>query len=527
MTRRVRIHLLVTALVVTILTPLHDLAAQPAPTYHPFPPSWQSELDKLTKGEDGTVATAESPGVLMLVDSPRWGTMLGTSGYADIANKTKPAPDMHYRIGSMSKMFTALTVLSLEEEGRLRLTDSVDKYLEGSLALGPQFQPSKVTIADCLRHTGGMSSYLVAPYFKNVPFEEAPTINQVPQILMQQNNLLDPVYPVGTTYANPFEIFQQLYQGKDVAPAKVQETKSFPQRYPWWLYSNSGYLCLGIVIESVTGQKLADVMQERVMDKLGLKNTYFATDSSTREPMMRGYSRLNSGMQPYDPPKKDWVDRTVIDPSYAWSAGAVMSTPHDMLAFLKGVFTTEKVLRKRTKEKWFTFVTADLLWQNMDYGQGALMQNQQPFGMLRGHGGSIPGFNNLCYYMPDADTFFVTVANTWDSHNEVAMMDAVMPLVGDAVFNQAPPNNSMFQPKKDQKSFFAWMPGRVYGDSYNLILGTKRDEVVSATTPTATTTESTILLPNSGPGEYYWRVDTVTADRTVTGPVWKFTILPE
>ncbi len=528
MTKRWRIHLLITSVAVTMLAPLHDLAAQSAPAYQPFPASWQARLDKFTAG----VESAKTPAVSMIVDSPRWGTMYGSSGYADIEKKIKPDPTMHFRIGSLTKMFTAQTLLSCEQDGLVRMTDTLDKFLKiQGLEFDPAYHAEKITVAECLQMTSGLGSYLDAKYFETVPYQVAPTIDQVPRLLVEQNNTLpktqpfNPLYEAGTFYPSPFAMYSNLYTGQ-ASKITLEDTKNYPPKYQWWYYSNSSYMSVGIIIEAVTGKKLADAMQERVIDKLGLKNTFFATDSSLREPMMRGYSKLNAQMQPYDPAKKDWIDRTVIDPSYAWAAGSVMSTPEDIIAFLKGIFKTEKVLNNATKEKWFTFVSADFIWPNMDYGRGALMQDEQPFGQLRGHGGSIPGFNNLAYYMPDHDTFFVIVVNTWDSHNEVAVMEAIMPLVGNAASAVYPSQEMKFLSPNSMNIRFKWQPGRVYGDSYNLYLGTDRTAVANATTPTQTSYTNSADVLNIPAGTHYWRVDTVSEKKgTVTGAVWKFTIL--
>lgn len=540
MTKRQRFHLLVTALAATILTPLFALADEPV--YQPFPKSWQERLDKFTTGKDGTVQTARTPCVTMIVDSPKWGKLFGSSGLANIEAKLPPKPNMHFRVGSVTKMFTAQTVLALEQAGKLRLTDTVDKYLTGDLALDEAYMPDKMTVGQCLQMTAGQGSYLSAPYFKEIPYKNAPTINEVPQILMKQNNVLAsqgeaPLYQLDTYYANPFKIFATLYQGKRVRPRQVQkpgaDSAPFLPPYQWCIYSNSCYLTLGIVIEKASGNKLADEMKHRVMDPLGLTDTWFAVDSEIREPMMRGYSRLNA--QSNETISETWIDRTEIDPSYAWAAGSVVSTPDDIMAFLRGIFKTEKVLNNATKQKWLRFAPMDLIFPNMDYARGALMQDQQKFGMLRGHGGSIPGFNNLAYYMPDSDTFFSIVVNTWDGHqvngkrvpNEVAVMESIMPLLGDAAAAVDPPQGATTQTGKSSSINFKWQAGEIYGISYDFFLGTKRNEVANATEPTKRSTDTSVEVDGIKPGTYYWRVDTVSGGPTITGAVWEFKVVKE
>jgi D-alanyl-D-alanine carboxypeptidase len=228
---------------------------------------------------------------------------------------------------------------------------------------------------------------------------------------------------------------------------------------------------------------------------------------------------------------------TATNPSYAWTAGAVVSTPWDLLHFLETMFTTEQLLNNGTKEKWLTFVSADihLGWADMEYGVGGLMQPHRRYGDFRGHGGAYPGYKTLIYYFYDSQTSFVLASNTWDQAGaegpEVAMLDMIMPLVKSPATTPRPENGATVDSLADGKAKFAWQAGRIYGDGYNIYIGTDGTKVDSATAAShdgvhmVSVKENVAEIGNLAPDTtYYWRVDTITKDTQVTGPLWRFHI---
>ena len=90
----------------------------------------------------------------------------------------------------------------------------------------------------------------------------------------------------------------------------------------------------------------------------------------------------------------NWCDVTAINPSYGWTAGAIISTPWDLLKLEDTVFETDKLLNPGTKNKWYTFSSSDIHpgWKPIQYGVGALMQPERSYGTARGHGGAFPGY---------------------------------------------------------------------------------------------------------------------------------------
>lgn len=485
----------------------------------PFPATWQKVLDSFT-------ANGRVPGAVILVKSPDWGVRVGTTGYANLQTKTPISPDMQFRVGSVTKVFTAQTILQMEQEGKLKLTDPVLKYLDDDGIVAGIPYINEMTIGMLLQMTTGITNYLADSDIGFSP-QITPQRHFDPDQLMSglSNNGPNPPLPSdfapGATYPNPY--WATLYES---APPE-------PPQYPFWYYSNSNYILLGKIAEKVSGQKAEQVIQHYVMDKLGMRDTYFATDDQ-QLPQMHGYTKWGSIPYPQQV-YEDWCDVTATNPSYAWTAGAIVSTPWDLLKFGEGMFQSDQLLNQGTKEKWFTFVSADIHigWQPMDYGVGGLMQPARSYGSARGHGGAFPGYKTLLYYFFDADTFFVLASNTWDQEWEANMLDQIMPLVSSAVTTPQPSEDMQgVRLTKFGGTNLTWQAGRIYGTSYNVYWGTDADQVDRAS-PDAHDGVEFRNVPGVGtdvmlkPGAtYYWRVDTVAEDQViplVNGPLWTFT----
>jgi hypothetical protein len=287
-----------------------------------------------------------------------------------------------------------------------------------------------------------------------------------------------------------------------------------------------------MIAEKVTGMKADEVMRRYIVDRGGLKDTYLATDERNL-PQIHGYAKWGAISYPnqvFD----DWCDVTAINPSIAWTAGAMVSTPWDLLKFAEEIFTSDTFLNEGTKEKWFTFVSADLHlgWEPMEYGMGGLMQPHRSYGTARGHGGAFTGYKTLLYHFFDADTFFILATNTSDESREVEILDAVMPLVSSAVTTPSPAAGAgTVAVRPDGTVDVSWQAGRVYGSAYDVFWGTDADKVDRATGPAhdgvgmATVTAPRARIAAGRGHTLYWKVDTVAPGQArprINGPLWQF-----
>lgn len=215
-------------------------------------------------------------------------------GYADRENKRKNTINTKFDIGSMNKAFTKVAVLSLVREGKLALSDPLGKYLDG-------FDPEvskQVNVEQLLEHTSGFGDYHGTTYW---------------QLTYEEKNM-DALVDVIRKMPLLFE------------PGTEQE------------YSNAGYVLLGAIIEKVSGQDFFTVIQERIVDRLALKDTYLQDKYNTPDRAigyirtMRGELEANDYFQ--DPPGPD---------------GGFYATTSDILKFYRAYHYGEALWDQETK----------------------------------------------------------------------------------------------------------------------------------------------------------------------------------
>ena len=217
-------------------------------------------------------------------------------GYSQIsAIEKKPLNEANrFRIGSITKMFTATMILQLIEEGKLKLTDTLEKFL-------PQVpNANKITILQVLSHRSG-----------------------IPNIFREQN-------AQGNVKTNPMTKEEHLSLIVKATPDFEPDAKS--------LYSNSGYFVLGLIIEKLTGKSYERVLKEKIAAKIGLNDTYVATGNID--------VNKNESLTYFIFPGGDWKQVTETHPSLLFSAGAIVSTPNDLAKFILALFDGKIVSKK-------------------------------------------------------------------------------------------------------------------------------------------------------------------------------------
>src|SRR3989441_7745864 len=221
-------------------------------------------------------------------------------GYSQINPKKPLTAANRFRIGSITKMFTAAMILQLVEEGKLKLTDTLDKFF-------PQVpNAKKITIVQILRHRSG-----------------------IPNVKREQNSQRN----VNTIPVTKDEMLALIVKA---TPDFEPDTK--------YSYSNSGYQLLGLILEKVTGKPYGEALTERITSKIGLANTYIATgniDVSKNEALT--YMNFGDGWKP--------VPET--HPSILFSAGAIVSTPNDLAKFIQALFDG-KIVSKESLDQMKT-----------------------------------------------------------------------------------------------------------------------------------------------------------------------------
>lgn len=249
-------------------------------------------------------------------------------------------PDTKFRIGSVTKQFTATLILQLVEEGKIKLDGEITDYLTDYR----KDTGGKITIHQLLNHTSGIPSYTGRPDF----FAEFSR---------------DP-YSVAD--------FVKKFASGDL---EFEPGSKFS-------YNNSGYFLLGAIIEKVTGKSYETVLTERILKPLGMTNSGYDKHSTLLQKRASGYEKRPAG----------YVNAPYLDMSLPYAAGSIYSTVEDLFKWEQSLYE-DKILSADSKKLMFTPGLA-----NYAYG---LVISDQPIGKtdqktkIIGHGGGINGFNSL------------------------------------------------------------------------------------------------------------------------------------
>ncbi|MEE1793088.1 serine hydrolase [Streptomyces sp. BE308] len=301
--------------------------------------------DTVQRGLNTLVHPDGPPGALASVTDRDGRTRHYTAGIGDLATGAKVPRDGRIRIGSNTKSFTAVVVLQLVGEGRIRLDAPVDTYLPG-LVRGEGIDGSRITVRHLLQQTSGL------PNYSNYLGEEV-------------------------RYFAPRELVDIALQHK----AGFEPGKK-------WEYSNTNYVLAGLIVEKVTRNPLAKEMDRRIIKRIGLRHTYFPApgDATVRGPHPKGYYQDSVGAP--------LTDVTEIDPSWGWAAGQLISTDSDLNRFF-GALLRGHLLRpaQLAQMRGATRPADKTFGPGARYGLG-IVSRPLPCdgGIYWGHGGSFPGY---------------------------------------------------------------------------------------------------------------------------------------
>lgn len=312
----------------------------------------QAALDQLVA--DG------APGVLAL---RRDGSQVwrAASGVSDVDSGAAMRTVDRFRIGSITKTFVSTVILQLVAERRLRLTDSVQRWLPGIVP-----NDSAITVRQLLNHTSGLFDYTEDPRLL-APYGTDPGYFWPPRDLVGLATSHPPLFAPGTG----------------------------------WSYSNTNYVVLGLVIESVTRQPASGEIERRVFQPLRLRDTFFPVRNPTLpSPYTHGYlTNL-----PPDVVPDGTLDSTVLSPSIAWTAGGIVSTITDLARFYRALFTGRLLAPEQMRELTSTVPQSD-------YGLG-ISRWDTACGTAWGHGGAFPGYRSVALTSADGARQAVVAINT-------------------------------------------------------------------------------------------------------------------
>ncbi len=304
------------------------------------------------------------PGAIVYVEVPGEGKWEAVLGLADIAAQAAMDPGYSYRVGSISKTFTATVVLQLVDEGAISLDDTL-----ASFAIEPAMPGcGEITMRMLLNHTSGLFEYTADERFGELSQEDM-LRKWAPEELIAFAAEHEPYFPPG--------------EG--------------------WEYSNTNFILQGIIVEQVTGNSLAQEIASRITAELGLPETELPTQPELRGEYSHGYLYARDLGDEGAEGGKELADVTAaFDPSWAWAAGAMVSDLSDLKVWVKALVEGD-LLGEELQSERLTTVEA---WQGSDYGLGIA-----EYEGFWGHPGDLPGYSNAMMYNPESGATIILMLN--------------------------------------------------------------------------------------------------------------------
>ena len=300
----------------------------------------------------------------------------GGFGLANMEWNIPNTPETKFRLGSITKQFTATLTLQLVEQGKIKLDAKLSDYL-------PDYRKDvgdKVTIHHLLTHTSGIPSYTGQPgFFENVS-------------------------------RNPYKVaeFVKKYASGDL---EFEPGSKFA-------YNNSGYFLLGAIIEKVTGKSYEQVLKENIFDPAGMKNTGYDHHNTLLAKRAAGYNKTADS----------YVNAAYLDMSIPYAAGSMYSTVEDLYLWDQALYT-DKLLSAQSKALMYK-----PFLDNYAYGwvvtNASFKPKGQPVQVIT-HGGGINGFTTTIVRFPQEHNLIVLLDNTSTTY-----LDRISDAVGKIIYNQ-------------------------------------------------------------------------------------------
>lgn len=258
-------------------------------------------------------------------------------------------PETVFRLGSITKQFTAASIMQLVEAGKIGLDDPVSKYYAASPAAW-----SKITVKHLLNHRSGIPSYTGLPGF----FEKQLGVDRTPEQVVELTRDMPLEFEPGAKFN----------------------------------YNNTGYVLLGYIIEKVSGQSYADYLSAHIFTPLGLKHSGYDDTTTLIPDRAAGYS-FENGV---------WTNSVYISMTLPHAAGSLYSTVDDLLVWEQALFAGKVV-----SQASLAAMTADY---GEGYGFGLETQDGQGHKSI-GHSGGIPGFSTYMARFPDDGLTLIALGN--------------------------------------------------------------------------------------------------------------------
>jgi len=326
-----------------------------------FSQTTHRKFNKIQKYMD--MATNENlVGVSIFIKSSEYGNWLGTSGYSNLENKTPIKNNDVFGLASIGKMYVAVAVLQLVEEGKIALDDKIENYLPGEIITGLP-AARDVTVRHLLGHTSGLYNY-----------NRNPELNE---LYLTGNLKLDTL-----THINVLRRY---------AYGRTENTKPIGE----YKYSSTNYLLLSMIMDKVLPEGHPEYMRKQLIEKLALEDTYYKQTPPKR--LVDFYGDIDQNEL-----TENLTQQTIETTNWYSGDDGIYSTIEQATKFLQ-MLMNGQILNENTMKEMTT-------WNNEkdpSYGLGLMADKSFPYKFLMGHSGRGIGITTDLYYFPKQD---ITVA---------------------------------------------------------------------------------------------------------------------
>jgi D-alanyl-D-alanine carboxypeptidase len=349
MTKRTLVPFLALFALLAVSSPLAASQAAAAP------PAADSALAAKIDAVMAEVYKPGEPGAAIIVRKDGRTIIRKGYGMADLELGVPVAPDMVFRLGSITKQFTAVSILMLAQDGKLGLQDEITKFL-------PDYptQGRTITVEHLLTHTSGIQSY-----------------TDLPEWL--------PLWRKDMTVAELIDLFK----GK---PMQFEPGAR-------WAYNNSGYILLGAIIEKVSGRTYEQFVDERIFKPLGMTGSCYGSTQKIIPRRVPGYEAGRDG----------FVNAAYLSMTQPYAAGSLLSTVDDLAVWSDAVFSRRLVKREWLAKAFTPYKLAG--GESTGYGYGWFIADFAGHRSIE-HGGGINGFTTYEMTLPEDRIFIAILTNS-------------------------------------------------------------------------------------------------------------------
>jgi len=314
------------------------------------PDNYESEIDRIFaeyNNENG-------PGAAVAVFKESEVIFSKGYGLADLEENTAINSAANFRLASVTKQFTAMSILIMSEKGKLSLYDNLSKYFPGF----PSYADN-ITIENLLQHTSGLLAY-------------EDFIDDTVTVQLKDKDVLDIVMAQDSTYFTPGSQHR---------------------------YSNTGYAVLAMIIEKISGQRFADFLKKNIFDPVDMTNTVAFEEGISEIPNRSyGYTKTDSGIV--------FSDQSLT--SAVLGDGGIYTSINDMQKWDLALSQSKLISRELQIKAWTKGKTSD--GEVFDYGYGWRL-DEYDNRVTRYHTGGTCGFSNVYFRFPESNLSVLILIN--------------------------------------------------------------------------------------------------------------------